>query len=259
MSRRTWLFVGAGFGFTVPFLLNVFQHLGPWNVRPCAYFLFGPGLIVLRPVDELLHRNFDSIVFLGVLISVVNAAVFGAVAYSLRRWFLLLLAVLLVINYVSLPPSDTKLEKRLIAERPNFERLIQKASQTPSIVKIGMKEIEDTEGRKYREGEKQDFLSPESWNDYREIFKKIGLKEGLYRSPRTGQMQFLSHTIFGKIGPIGTIYGYVYCPAASNTLHTGLLPCSEQREEYDIVDYRYKRIAPEWFVVEIFQTHSLIN
>jgi len=42
MSRRTWLFIGAGFGFTIPILLNIFQHFGLWNVRPCAYFFFGP-------------------------------------------------------------------------------------------------------------------------------------------------------------------------------------------------------------------------
>lgn len=177
----------------------------------------------------------------------------------MRQWFLLLLAALLVINYVSLPPSDTKLETKLIAERPNFERLIQKANQTPSVVKIGMKEIEDADGRKYREGEKQDFLSLESWREYREIFEKIGMNEGLYRSPRNGQIGFWSHTIFGKIGPVGPIYGYVYCPAASNAVHAGLLPCSEQRDERDIGDYRYKRIGPEWFIVEIFQTHSLVN
>jgi hypothetical protein len=259
MSRRTWLFIGAGFGFTIPILLNVSQHFGRWNVRPCAYFLFEPGLIVLRPVDELLQRNFDSTVFLFLLISLINGAVFGAVAYGLRKWFLLLLAALLGINYVSLPPSDTKLEKKFIAEKPNFERLIQLASQTPSVVKIGMKEIELADGRKYREGDKQTNLPPESWREYRVIFEKIGMREGLYRLAGTGQMEFLTHTTFGKIGPMGAIYGYLYCPAASNVLHTGLLPCSEQRDEYDIGDYRYKRIGPEWFIVEVFQTHSLVN
>ena len=98
-------------------------------------------------------------------------------------------------------------------------------------------------------------ISPESWTEYREIFEKTGMKNGLYRT-ETGQVQFLGHTIFGKIGPIGTLYGYVYCPAESRA---GFLPCVEQKVEYDIGDYRYKRIAPEWFIVEIFKTHSLIN
>jgi hypothetical protein len=251
-----WLFIGAGFGLTIPILLNVVQRFGPWDVRPSAHFIFRPGEILLIPVEELLQGTFY-LMILSTL--VVNAAVFGAVAYFLRKGFLVLIAALLLICYVSLPPSDAKMVRKFAAERSDFERLIQKASQAPSVVRIGKTEIEDVDGRRYREGEKQAPLSPESWRECREIFDKIQMKEGLYRSPQTGQMQFLSHTIFGKEGPIGTMYGYVYCPAASNVPRTGLLPCSQQMDDYDIGDYRYKRIASEWFIEEIFRTRSLIN
>jgi hypothetical protein len=111
---------------------------------------------------------------LVVLILVVNAAVFGAVACGLREGFLLLVVVLLLINYVSLPPSDAKLEERFTAEKLNFERLARKASETPSVVRVGKAEIEDIGRRKYKDGEKQEFLSPESWGEYRVIFEKIG-------------------------------------------------------------------------------------
>ena len=96
----------------------------------------------------------------------------------------------------------------------------------------------------------------ESWREYRELLRKTGMKEGLYRSPQTGQMQFLRATVVGKVGPIGTLYGYVYCPAQPNDVRAGLLPCSMERDEYDIVDYRYKRFSPEWAIVEIFRTRS---
>jgi hypothetical protein len=78
------------------------------------------------------------------------------------------------------------------------------------------------------------------------------MKEGLYRSPQAGSIQFLGHTIFGKLGPIGTLYGYVYCPGTIKALGGGFLPCRVEKDEYDIGDYRHKRIAPEWFVVEYF-------
>ena len=32
-----------------------------------------------------------------------------------------------------------------------------------------------------------------------------------------------------------------------------------EKDEYDIGDYRYKWIAPEWFIGEIFDTRSLID
>jgi hypothetical protein len=258
MSRRTWLFIGAGFGLVVPILLNVRQRFGPWPVRPSAYFLFRPGLLLLAPFGCLMHVDLASPV-LGLLVVVVNAAVFGATAYGLRKYFLTLIAALLAISYFSLPPSDAKLERHFAERKSEFEKLIQKASKTPSVVRIGNIEVEDTDGRKYIQADRQAPISPESWTEYREIFKRTGIKEGLYRSPQTGQVQFLGHTIFGKLGPIGTLYGYVYCPGASDTLRTGYTPCRGGRDEYDDGDYRYRRIAPEWFIVEIFETRSTVN
>jgi hypothetical protein len=258
MSRRTWLFIGVVFGLAIPILLNLLQRIGPWHMRPSTYFLFRPGLLLLVPVYYSLQRFLDSPPFLGLLIVVLNAAVFGAAAYGLRKGFLALITVLMVLSYVSLPPSDAKLERQFAASKPDFERLIQKASQTPSVVRIGNAEIQDRNGRKYRQYDRQVPLSAESWRGYREIFGKTGMKNGLYRT-ETGQVQFMGHTIFGKIGPIGTLCGYVYCPAESRTLDGGFLPCREEKVEDDIGDYRYKRIAPEWFIVEIFETRSVIN
>jgi len=259
MSRRTWLFIGASFGFAIPVLLNIVQRFGPWHVRPCAYFLFRPGLFVLMPFGYFLDRIVHLTPVFGLLIFVVNAVVFGAAAYGLRKGFLALVTVLLFVCYVSLPPSDAKLEGQFAARKPDFERLIQRVDKTPFVVRVGNVEIEDSDGRKYRQGDRQAPLSPESWNEYREIFKKTGMKEGLCRSPQTGQVQFLGHTIFGKVGPIGTHYGYVYCPAVSNAPRAGFLPCRIEKDSYDIGDYRYKRIAPEWFIVEILETRSVIN
>jgi hypothetical protein len=257
MSRRTWFYIGSGFGFIIPFVLNVLLRLSMY-VRSTAFFLFRPGQVVLDQVRGSLDR-FLPFVFVGILIIVLNAAIFGFAAYVLRKGFLVLITVLVIICYVSLPPSDAKMMRQFDAVKPDLERAVEMASQTPSIWRIGKLEIEDTEGRKYSTAEKQGLLSSEAWAQYRQIFEKTDMKDGLYRWPRTGQMRFLSHTFFGKVGPIGTLYGYVYCPAASDALQTGLEPCSEGRDEYDIIDYRYKRLASDWFLEEIYETHSLAN
>jgi hypothetical protein len=123
MSRRTWLFIGVVFGLAIPILLNLLQRIGPWHMRPSTYFLFRPGLLLLVPLYSL-HRFLDSPPFLGLLIVVLNAAVFGAAAYGLREGFLALITVLMVLSYVSLPPSDAKLERQFAASKPDFERLI---------------------------------------------------------------------------------------------------------------------------------------
>lgn len=257
MKRRTWLFIGAGFGFLIPFLLNVLQRFGPWFMHPSAYFLFRPGLCLLFPLEGALHRFHDAGLVSFLFLSLGNSLVFGLLAYGLRRGFLVLIAALLVIVGISLPPSDSKLQGRFESQKIRFEKLIQKGNETPLIVRINDSEIEDTSGRKYKYTEKQELLSAESWSEYRDIFKSTGMREGLYRSAPTGQMEVMSHTLFGKIGPIGTLYGYVYCPAPSQAQGIGLLPCSEQKQESKKIAYRYRRISSEWYIFEVFETRSL--
>jgi hypothetical protein len=135
-----------------------------------------------------MHRFVDlASPVLGLLVVVVNAAVFGAAAYGMRKYFLTLIAALLAINYFSLPPSDAKLERQFAERKGEFELLIQKAGKTPSVVRISNVQVNDSsDGRKYIQGDRQAPISPESWTEYREIFKKTGMKEGLYRSAQTG-------------------------------------------------------------------------
>jgi hypothetical protein len=151
MSRRTWFFIGVVFGFAIPILLNSIQMFGHWPVRPSAYFLFRPSLILVGPAAGFLQRS-DSTRLLDLLVLLANAVVFGAAASGLRKGFLVLITVLLTICYVSLPPSDAELERKFAAEKFDFERLIQKASQTPFVVGIGKDEIEDIYGKHYRKG-----------------------------------------------------------------------------------------------------------
>jgi hypothetical protein len=256
MKRRTWFFIGAGFGFIIPLLLGVLQHFGPWDVHPSAYFLFRPGLFLLLPLQGVLHL-FPSAQLEFLLLILGNSLVFGLIAYGLRRGVLAVIAALLVIIGISLPPSYAKLQAKFESEKFRFERLVQKGNETPSIVRISDSEFEDINGRKYNRVEKQELLSPESWREYREILKSIGMSEGVYRSAQTGQMEFMGHTLFGKIGPIGTLYGYVYCPASPEAYGIGFVPCIGQKQEWNKVAYRYRRISPEWYIYEVFERHSL--
>jgi len=98
MSRRTWLFAGVGFGFTIPILLNGIQMLGHWPIRPSYQFLFRPGLVLVGPVAGFCGRTHSGI--FDLLFFVVNAVVIGVAAYGLRKGFVVLIAVLVVVSYV---------------------------------------------------------------------------------------------------------------------------------------------------------------
>jgi hypothetical protein len=264
MKRRTWLYIGAGFGFSIHVLLNILARLGPWHVRPIAYLVFRPDNFLLEPFGRILERFISPWPLQALLVFTVNALIFGALAYGLRRGFLVLITLLLVIVYIAQPPSDTALQRRFALNKPTFERLAQKTGEMPSIVRIEKLEIEDTNGMKYKFGEKQSLLSPEAWEEYRKLFEKAGLEDGVYRWPQTGEMLFLGHTLYGntelgQFGTLGTHYGFVHCPPSLRADSLGFIPCIDNKEQADTFDYRYKRLSDDWYLYEIFRMHSSIN
>jgi hypothetical protein len=145
------------------------------------------------------------------------------------------------------------LAARFARQRQEFERLISKAAETPSITRIGNLEMEDINGTKYKIPDKQSIISPESWREYREAFQKTGMTEGFYRYPATGEMQFVNRPFLSKIGPVETFYGYLYCPPSTPEQHFVHLPCRDRKQEWKNIEYRYKRIDSEWYIVKIFQ------
>lgn len=153
MPKKAWLYIGLSFGLVIPTLLNIGQRFGLWQQRPSAYFLFRPGLLILAPFD-LIHGVGDFALVLGLVFVAANAVAFGAAAYGLRKYFLILIALLSAISYLSLPPHDAKLERRFEKQKPEFEALIRKASMTPSVVRISESEVEASDGKKYKWGER---------------------------------------------------------------------------------------------------------
>ena len=138
-------------------------------------------------------------------------------------------------------------------QRQELEQLISQAAETPSITRIGNLEIEDISGTKYRVGGKQNIISTESWREYREAFQKTGMSEGFYRFPATGEMQFVARPFLSKIGPVETFYGYLYCPPSPPEQHPVYLPCRDRKQEWDHIEYRYKRIDSRWYMVKFSQ------
>lgn len=183
----------------------------------------------------------------------LDSLLYGLAAAGLRRFFLLLILVLLAICYIALPPSDARLNRRFVHQRQELEQLISKAAVTPSITRIGNLEIEDINGTKYKAADKQTIISPESWREYREAFQKTGMTEGFYRYPATGEMQFVARPFLSKIGPVETFYGYLYCPPSPPEPHPVYLPCRDRKQEWDDIEYRYKQIDSRWYIVKFSQ------
>jgi hypothetical protein len=251
MKRKIWLLIGAAFGLLIPVLLNVVPHIAHGWARPPVYFIFEPALLALQPFSRFLQgtaRPLQAFLTMG-----LNSLLCGLEAAGLRRFFLVLIVVLLAICYIALPPSDARLERRFVRQRQELERLIAKAAETPSISRIGNLEIEDISGTKYKVADKQTIISPDSWREYREAFQKTRMMEGFYRYPTIGEIQFAARPFLSKVGPVETFYGYLYCPPSPPEQQPVYLPCRDRKPEWEDIEYRYKRIDSEWYVVKIFQ------
>ena len=141
----------------------------------------------------------------------------------------------------------------LCRQRQELERLISKAAETPSITRVGNLENEDISATRYKVADKQTIISPESWREYREAFQKTGMTEGFYRFPATGEMQFVARPFLSKIGPVETFYGYLCCPPSHPEQLPVYLPCRDQKQEWDDIEYRYKPIDSRWYTVKFSQ------
>jgi hypothetical protein len=75
-------------------------------------------------------------------------------------------------------PSDAKLKELFYASRDDFNRLVQMSEQGARVVRI---DFDFTNMNTDSGPQKNVGLSPERWQEYRALFKKLGLKDGLER------------------------------------------------------------------------------
>lgn len=230
-------------------LLGGIRYLGHVELRSFTIFLFRPGLLFLWPFQSLLPR-IDSGWVWNIPVLLSNAAFFGTVAYVWRFALPLFVVVLLTLNYIALPPSDAKLQDRFAHDKPDLDRLVLLSQRAPSTVGIGYDELQDENQKILRFGDPNSPISRETWNEYRFLLKRLGINDRIYL--RSGEVAPTRQTPFRKITHIGTLYGYVYCPRGASPPARAFLACEDGRDEYDLGDYRHKRIAPDWFLVEAF-------
>lgn len=84
-------------------------------------------------------------------------------------------------------PSDAKVKELFYANRDDFNRLVQMSEQDVRVVRITFDfTIMDTDSGPQRNVG----LTPERWQEYRVIFRKLGLTDGLERSKATPSAAF---------------------------------------------------------------------
>jgi hypothetical protein len=150
-------------------------------------------------------------------------------------------------------PSDASLERRFNKERPEFERLVAMMDEDRNMSRIAPTFTWRQDTVAWPRPESEWGISNERWDDYKRLFSKTGLDDGVTRPDKSSDT--LLHVWSWGIVPAGIGVSYLHCgPPRDGYLHTAV-PCLQNKDsgrgEYDPGDaYRYKKIAPDWYIFE---------
>lgn len=253
LKHKAWFVGGAVLGLGIPIGIRMYERvLMLGHVRPIGLWVLWPTSLLMtlsRPYEVTTGAIFFLLTTLG------NALLFGWLASVFRRASIGIAAVLVVVVWIALPPSDNALVKRFGEHSAELEQLVQMANSDTQFVQIGPNLAKTVDGREYRASEAQSVLLQARWAEYRRLFKAAGLNDGLYRSATTGDV-FLSAHALGKIDPVGSSFGYLYCPVVAGRL-SGFLPCMETQDSAERAGYRWKKLDSEWYIYEAYQRDSI--
>ena len=122
-------------------------------------------------------------------------------------WFGVSAAVILAVALVGCPSqSDKALRAHFVAHRADFEKLVAMANEDNHLTRIApdFTWLDDDVGWP----RKNVGISEERWNDYRQMFQKVGVPDGIIR--RTSPAQIMIPIVSAGLVPTGFIKGLAY-------------------------------------------------
>ena len=179
------------------------------------------------------------------------------------RWPKLLGIVLLVIvGAVSLlawrvgphVPSDQKLAKEFYKKRTDLERLVAMLAEDSQMTRIAPDFLWTEDSAAWPRPESQWGISRVRWDEYKSLFKRAGVDDGIAGWRKSNETLFLVYT--WGIVPSGISVGYLHC-GQPNSGYQHEPACIERKDsgtgmygDSTSYGYRYKKIAEDWFILE---------
>jgi hypothetical protein len=242
----TWIdYFGKGFRSSVP------QHI--WHTVIIA-FPMALGTACLLSVSSLVRRTVDvpatspetpwkRVAATCARILAWSSVAIGSIVAVLASAILLLMAS-------CTPPSITTLAGRFPNQRADLETIIRMSDQDPDLAVIDPGWLNSRSGQQVLgDNDPKSPLSVQRWNEYRRIFKRNDLTQGLRRFKQNGD----AFIIVKSEGLLDRGYsnGYVFC--GSDSEHT-LPPClsKDPRGEHTTSQggeaYSFIKVADRWYV-----------
>jgi hypothetical protein len=237
--------LGKGFRSSVP------QHI--WHTVIIA-FPMALGTACLLSVSSLVRRTVDvpatspetpwkRVAATCARILAWSSVAIGSIVAVLASAILLLMAS-------CTPPSITTLAGRFPNQRADLETIIRMSDQDPDLAVIDPGWLNSRSGQQVLgDNDPKSPLSVQRWNEYRRIFKRNDLTQGLRRFKQNGD----AFIIVKSEGLLDRGYsnGYVFC--GSDSEHT-LPPClsKDPRGEHTTSQggeaYSFIKVADRWYV-----------
>jgi len=246
-KHKGWLIGGATLGLTLAFAVAAYQMMAWDSVRPIAIWLLWPTsliFVISRSYPEISWKILFAVAVLG------NAILYGLLAKVLRRALLGFTVLAPILIWTFSPPSDAILTRRFAKHRSELEQLAKMANSDTRFNRITPSFVVRQDGETLSISDPRTMLGPTRVAEYKRLFDAAGLKDGLYGGRSNGQM-FLSIRRLGTVDPVGSSFGYVYCPDP-NEKYGSLLPCIENQESGKRGAYRWKLLEPKWYLYEAF-------
>ncbi len=144
-------------------------------------------------------------------------------------------------------PSDAELIKNFQDNESDFQRLNQMAKEDSDFVRIANDFNWTKESTAYPRPKSQKDLSEERWNEYRGLFLKLKLKNGIINSPP--KMIWFSSASQGLVTG-GSSKGYMYLIEEPSPLVDSLDEPNFDKPELEGKDFKilYKKLKDNWYL-----------
>lgn len=145
-------------------------------------------------------------------------------------------------------PSDSDLEKTFYRHEPDFNKLVGMVKQDAHVVRIAHDFTWLETNAAWPRPESELGFSKERWDEYRRLFNKLGLKEGVYRpegyAGAEGQVIFMPVSLTG-LATGGDEKGYAYVMKKVSPLVDSLDNITIQVQSLVPV---YKKLKGNWYL-----------
>ncbi len=162
-----------------------------------------------------------------------------------------LVVLVLLLMWSCAAPSDASLTRRFQHHRSELETLVRMSQEDANVIRVADGFTRVKGDWNWPRPQSEWGITPERWDQYRQLFDKVGLSAGLEKD-EGGNVYFIVHTE-GFVTHAAD-KGLVFCGRAGP--ENVFLPCAEQRAEGELGQHdghegnAYYRLTDNWYIIE---------